>query len=833
MAMASVERASVEFVGIAKSFPGVQALSGVDLTLQSGRIHALVGENGAGKSTLLGIIAGIHQPDSGEMRFRGRPVRWSNPAEARRAGIVIVHQEVELFPDLSVAENVGWLSGMPTRRFGLVDWSELHRRTETALKAVGERLSPRTLAGELSPAQRQMVEIAAAICQSASLLIFDEPTSSLSDAESRTLFTHIRGFRDQGSTVVYVSHRLEEVFALADDLTVLRDGMVVWSGPVAATSPDEVIQHMVGRRYAEAPPRISRPTADPQSVRFRCHEVSANDGSCRNASLEVRAGEILCLYGLIGSGRTEWAQVVLGLRAGSARCEIDGQPAAARRPEAWAKRGLVYVPEDRFGQGLCRGQSVRFNAAMASWRAMSVGFWLPWWRESALARRVIERFGVRCASANQPIATLSGGNQQKVILGRWWVREPAVLILDEPTRGVDVAAKRQIHDEIRRFADAGRAVIVISSDLPEVVALADRVGVFREGQLVAVHDAPVDAHRIATAALPSSDPIQGTERDQVARPATKAKLRGLVRNLPREAGLLLVLLVLIGILEIRTDRFLTQAALGNLLSDSILLGCVACGAALVIIAGGIDISLGSLMALSAAIAGGWWQQGAAWPAVFALAVLVGTTGGLTNALLAYGGRIHPIVVTLGTMSVYRGLTRWWLPQDIHIPGSARNALFGEGDVLPPVIWFGLGGWLALSGFLSNSLFGRRLFAVGGRPEAARRLGLSPTRTAVAAYALQGAFAGLGGILFLARSGSLQPTSYEDKTLQAISAVVVGGVAITGGRGSMLGVLLGCALLVLLTMACHYLRLSTDWQQAVTGAVLVLAVLSDRAWRRSE
>ncbi len=822
----------VELIRVTKLFPGVRALAGIDLAFQAGRIHAVVGENGAGKSTLLGILAGIDRPDSGELRFRGRPVTWTGPVHARRAGVVIVHQEVELFPELSVAENVGWLSQMPTRRFGWVDWRELHRRTQQALLAVGEALSPNIPAHELSPARRQMVEIAAAICQEATLMIFDEPTSSLSEAESQALFAHIRRFRDQGVGIIYVSHRLEEVFTLADDLTVLRDGSVVWSGPAAATTPDEVIRHMVGRDPIEARIGERYPSGVPAAVLFRCSDVTAEDGSCRGISLEVRAGEILSLYGFIGAGRTEWAQVVLGLRSGSGQCELDGRPLTRPSPEKWARRGLVYVPEDRLLQGLCRGQSIRFNVALASWRALARGLWLPFWRETALARRIIERFDVRCASPNQSIATLSGGNQQKAILGRWWVREPSVILLDEPTRGVDVGAKQQIHEEIRRLADSGRAVVVISSELPEVLALGDRVGVFREGRLVRIFDSCVTAGQIATEALPRTDEVE-IKPATVARRLETITKRWRYRILPREAGLLLVLLVLIGILQFRTGRFVTAATLGNLFSDSILLGFVAWGAALVIIAGGIDISLGSLMAISAAIAGTWWQRGGPWPAVFALAILIGAAGGLTNALLAYGGRIHPIVVTLGTMSVYRGLTRWWLPQDIHIPGSARGVLFGEAEAVPPLIWLGLGSWLILTWVLSHTLFGRSLFAVGSRPETARRLGLRPARIALAAYTIQGALAGLAGILFLARSGSLQPTSYDDKTLQAISAVVVGGVAITGGRGSLVGVMLGCVLLILLTMACQYLQLSTDWQQAVTGAVLVIAVLSDRAFRSGE
>jgi rhamnose transport system permease protein len=296
-------------------------------------------------------------------------------------------------------------------------------------------------------------------------------------------------------------------------------------------------------------------------------------------------------------------------------------------------------------------------------------------------------------------------------------------------------------------------------------------------------------------------------------------------------ALLAIIVLLSALLRFKTGSFLAASTLGNLMSDSVLLGCVAAGAGLVILAGGIDISLGSLMALSAAVAGTLWERGTPWPAVIAVALLVGAGGGFVNAGLAHLGRIHPIVVTLGTMSVFRGLTRWWMQQDIQIPGATRNVLFGEGQAAPPVVWLGAGFFMLLALMLNRTMFGRSLFAVGGNAAAARRVGLSPARVCLKVFTLQGALAGLAGILFLARSGSLQTTSYEDKTLQATSAAVVGGVAITGGRGSILGVVLGCVLLVLLTMACQFLRLSTDWQQAAVGSVLVIAVTVDALWRR--
>lgn len=818
----------VELIGISKSFPGVVALADVHLALRSGHIHALVGENGAGKSTLINILSGALAPDSGIVQVLGRSVRFSHVSLARRAGIVTVHQEVDLFAELSVAENVGLLTGLPTNHLGWIDWREQRRRTQAALNAVGENMSPDTPAGRLTPAQRQMVEIAAAVSQSARVLILDEPTSSLSAAEAQTLFGHLRRFRDQGAAILYVSHRLEEVFALADDVTVLRDGRHVWHGEVANTSTSDLIQKMVGREVVKRQGDTETRRHGERKVLFRCERLTAADGTCSDVSLAVRGGEILGLYGLIGAGRTEWAQTVFGLRPmASGTVLINGAALRPRWPGSMVRRGLAYVPEDRLRQGLCRGLSVRANAALALLRELAVGPWLPATREMNVARRVVERLGVRLFALTQVIGTLSGGNQQKIVLGRWLECEPKILILDEPTRGIDVGAKDEIHAQIRALAEQGRAVILISSDLSEVLANCDRIGVFRGGRLVQTLTATgATAAEVAALALPEAVEPTAPAGAHRSKKADRAPTQ-----MPRESALLVLILVLGSILGFRADGFLSVANLGDLAASAALLGFCAAGVAIVILAGGVDISLGSLMALSAAIAGGYWEKGVALPVVLLLAIGVGALGGALNAGVTLVGRVHPIVVTLGAMSVYRGLTLWWLERNILIPGQARNILFGEGQFLPPVLWLGAGFFVFLGVVLNRTVFGRWLVAVGGNAAAARRVGIRTSLVWLGAFSAQGALAGLAGVIYLARSGNLQPTSYEDKTLEAVAAAVVGGVAITGGRGSVLGVALGCLFLVMLGPACQFLQVSIMWQRTLVGAVLVVAVTVDALWRR--
>jgi ABC-type sugar transport system ATPase subunit/ribose/xylose/arabinose/galactoside ABC-type transport system permease subunit len=853
--------AFVELEKIRKSFPGVIALDDVSLALQPGRIHGLVGENGAGKSTLINLLSGVLQPDAGQIRVAGHALRLADPLAARRAGIVAVHQEADLFPDLSVAENMALEQGLAAG--GPLAWVSrraLRERAGAALATIGEEIPPMASARDLSPAQRQLVEIAAAVSQSARLLILDEPTSSLSQSEVEVLFGHLRRLRERGTAILYVSHRLEEIFALADEVTVLRDGRHVWTGPTAATTAAQLVARMVGRAKsgpaeerrtngAELPgvaeeaaalraqaasaitshPRFGTSAQPPGPVVFSCRNLTAADGSFRDVSLDVRAGEVVGIYGLVGAGRSEWAQALFGLRAlAGGEVRLEGTLVVPTGPGQMVRHGLAYVPEDRLRQGLCRGLAVQANVVLASLRELACGLWLPRAAEALQTRSAIERLAIRLRSPGQPAGTLSGGNQQKVVLGRWLEREPKVLVLDEPTRGVDVGAKAEIHALVRRLAAEGRGVVLISSELPEILAESDRVAVFRDGRLAAVLDPrSASAGEVAALALPS----------QAARPETGRRTNGTSTRLRpagagflREGFLLLVLLALVGVLAWRTERFLEVQNLRNLVTDAALLSFCAVGAGLVILAGGIDISIGALMLLSAAVAGRLWEQGQAMPVVIAVAILIGGLGGLLNAALSLAGRIHPIVVTLGTWSLFRGLTAWRMQENVLISGTARGWMEEVALGLPVVAWCGLvlvgTAWL----LLRHTVGGRALYALGSNPAAAHRVGIERGRVWLAAFTLQGVLVGLAGLLYLARSGGLQRTSYDEKTLEAIAAAVVGGVAITGGRGSVGGVALGCLLLVTLPHIGIFLGVATTWHRTLVGAVLVLAVTLDLLWR---
>ncbi len=475
----------LRLTGVHKSFAGVQALRGVDFEVRPGEVHALLGENGAGKSTLIKTIAGVHKPDLGELFWEGQPVTLNNPRDAQRLGIDTIYQELSLYPELTVAENI-FMGHAPRRRVGpfrVMDWEAMFRRAQGLLTDLDAAdLDVRRKVGTLSVGNRQRVEIAKALSLNAKLLIMDEPTAALTETDVEQLFRITRLLRERGVGVVYISHKLGEVFALADRVTVLRDGGYIGTKSVADTSEGELISMMVGRTIGALFPKQEAEVGD---VVLELRNLT-REPYTRRVSLKLRAGEIVGLAGLVGSGRSETAQVVFGiLPAQSGEILVQGAPVTIRDPAGAVSHGIAYVPEDRGTQGLIRQMTVRENVSLAVLRSVARGGFIDVGRETALAQDAIHRFGIRAYGPEQPVGKLSGGNQQKVVVGKWLASDPKVLIIDEPTRGVDVGAKAEIHRLISQLAaERGLAILMISSELPEILGMSDRILVMRGGRVV-------------------------------------------------------------------------------------------------------------------------------------------------------------------------------------------------------------------------------------------------------------------------------------------------------------------------------------------------------------
>ena len=470
---------AIRFEAVSKRFPGALALSDVSLSVATGSCHALCGENGAGKSTLGKLLAGIHRPDSGRVLLQGREVRFATPRDALIAGVGMVHQELAGCAQLSVAENL-CLAQLPARN-GLVDRKALEDRAEAMLAELGVRLELRRPLGELPLASRQLVQIAQAVGQGARVIVFDEPTSSLSQREAEALYALIGRLQQRGVTCLFVSHRMAEVFRLCDTVSVLRDGRHVATRPVALVSEPELVRLMIGRPLGEYLPR-------PEGHRLGDvvleAEALASPRCFTDVSFGLRAGEVLGLAGLVGAGRSELAQALFGLRRATGRIRIGGRETAIRRPADAVDSGLGLVPEDRKREGIVPGASWVHNLSLAALPRLTRLSWIRRRQERALATEYRKRLRIAVPSRDAPAAALSGGNQQKLLLARWLAARCRVLILDEPTRGVDIAAKAEIHALIGELAAQGTAILLISSELPELLSLSDRILVLRKGRLV-------------------------------------------------------------------------------------------------------------------------------------------------------------------------------------------------------------------------------------------------------------------------------------------------------------------------------------------------------------
>ena len=469
-----------ELSGISKRFAATQALDDVSLDLLPGEVHALVGENGAGKSTLVKIMAGVHQPDSGAIRLDGEAVQIHGPAHARALGIAVVHQEPRLFPDLTVAENV-FIGHAPSGRFGSIDWGATRRAAQALFDELDVQFDVGAPVRGLSMADQQLIEIAKSLSVDARVLILDEPTASLSAHEVERLFAIVRRLRDRGVSVLFVSHRLDEVFILCDRATVFRDGRHVVTTPTKELTTADLVRHMVGRTVSLFP-KVETPIGD---VLLEVEGLT-RVGVFRDVGFSVRAGEIVGFAGLVGAGRTEVARVLFGIdQRDAGEIRLGGTPVSFASPSAAMHAGIAYLPEDRHQEGLVLDFSIAQNVTLPILPRLFPRLLVNASRERAVAQDQTEQFNVRMTGVDQLVGALSGGNQQKVVLAKWLASGPTILILDEPTRGIDIGAKVEVHRIISELAASGLGIILISSDLPEVLAMSDRILVLHEGRITA------------------------------------------------------------------------------------------------------------------------------------------------------------------------------------------------------------------------------------------------------------------------------------------------------------------------------------------------------------
>ena len=817
---------------ITKNFPGVIALDGVDFSCLKGEVHALVGENGAGKSTLMKILAGIYQPNSGELYFKGSRVETFSPQHAQRLGIGLIHQELSLLPYMSVAENI-FLGREPLRSVGLVDFSTMGKGADQILSQLDGHIDPQVMVYRLSPAQRQLVEIAKALSLNPEVMIMDEPTSSLAENELERLFEIINLLRGNGVTVIYISHRLEEILEIADQVTVLRDGKTMGTLPIQAVDRQKLIRMMVGRDIeVEAVPRQH----NPGDVLLEVKGLTRKQ-VFRDIHLEMRKGEILGLAGLVGAGRTELARAIFGadpVDAGSVL--LNGQPLTLVSPAATIEKGVALVPEDRKGEGLILAHSVRENISLPSLKKLQRMGLVDASSERKMVGQSVRNMDIQTPGVEQQVVYLSGGNQQKVVLAKWLNIGPQVIIFDEPTRGIDVGAKTEIHHMIRELADAGKAVLMISSELPEILNLSDRIVVMSGGQIageLSSNQATEESvlalayQNLAEKRASSKEKgqIQTAPASPPAVPLSQRILRRLTHLDLNSNMVFVILLALVITGMLGSDRFLSVPNLTNVLRQMVIPLLLATGQTLVILSGGIDLSVSAVVTLSNVFAAGLMMgKDERLLPVALLCLGIGLLVGAINALVVIKLRVIPIIATLGTMVIGQGIALIYTHQPIGIlPRSLYSLANASLGSLPfSTIWLTIIILLVIV-LLYRSIYGRHLYAVGGDIGVARLSGIAVERVRMVAYLLSGLLAAATGLYLTSRMGSGDPTVGPGLELDSIAAVLLGGTVLGGGRGSLMGTIAGVIVLVLVGNVFNQLGLRIWHQQVAKGIIIILAV----------
>ncbi len=831
--------------GVSMEFPGVRALDGVDFDVRPGEVHALIGENGAGKSTLVKILTGELRGYGGEVEIDGVARRLSRPGEALEAGIAVIPQELQLVSTVSVAENI-FLGREPRTRWNLIDRRALAARAAFELAALGESgVAPGTLLEHLEAGHRQLVAIARAVSRQARVLIMDEPTASLGAAEVERLERLVEGLASRGVAVVYISHRLDEVRRLARRITVLRDGRVVATRGAPGLEENEMIRLMVGREI----PRVALPP-----VLEAAPEVLKVEGLCladpdrpggfrlRDVSLSVRRGEIVGLAGLIGAGRTDFLLALAGAgeRPATGRIVLAGRDYRPSDPAAARESGLVLLPEERKAQGLFPDLSVGANVSIAALETVSRAGWIDRRKEREAASRRMSQTGVRAASPQAAIATLSGGNQQKAILARCLFASPSVLLLDEPTRGIDLAAKADVYGLLQRLAADGFGIVLCSSEMSEILTQCHRIAVFREGRVVAElsRDEATEERILAAAAGADAEgkPAGAGRSDNPPGDPPSFRRRAVSRlaRLSSALGLAAVVLLSVVFSPVRGGRpvFLDLGNLTDILRQVAEKGILAVGMTAVIVTGGIDLSVGSILALAATLAASLWMHAGWGLAATALAVLAaGGLCGAINGIAAARWGLQPFIATLATMSAARGVARYVsggtaIPLGFGAQGAPESVRRIGGVLVPyvpvPALVF-VASVAVMHLYLSRTRGGRYLYAIGDNAAAARLSGVRVRWHKTLVYVISGVLAALAGLIHCAQLEQGNPNDGVAYELDAIAAVVIGGTSLMGGVGTVGGTLLGVLIIGVINNSMGLNNVDANLQLILKGVLILGAV----------
>jgi ribose transport system ATP-binding protein len=830
--------------GITKRYGGVTALANVDFSCSLGTIHAVVGENGAGKSSLMKIIAGVVRPDEGQIYLEDHPVQFTSPAEAARLGITCIFQELSLLPDLSVSDNISIAD--PPKRFGLIDRRRQRRTAEEVLRQIGcPDIHPDERVKDLPLSRQQMVEIAKALVRNPRLVIMDEATSALTARDVEQLYRIIRGMRDRGVAVLYISHRMPEISAIADICSVFRNGKHIDTFPMASRTTAEIVPMMIGRELARAYPAKVNTSDSATRANSGRHQPQTGplleiknlgwSNVLRGISLRLAAGETVGLGGLDGQGQSELLLALFGvLRGLGGEVLVDGRRLAIEHPrQAKApKIGLALIPQDRQTEGLLLPMSIEDNLVLAAASDLSKYGVIDRAKERSATNQAVAKLQILANDLAAPVRTLSGGNQQKVVIGKWLLKKPRILLLNDPTRGIDVGTKQELYRLMRELAQAGLGILFYSTDYEELIGMCDRVVVCYGGKLIRELSGPdLNEHNLITASLNLGESSGAAESEsiEINRPKTPV-WQNLNRFWKRNAGpalSFLVFAVMFILFASQQSNGLSTNVLTSVSNKGAVLGYVAIAQTLVILTGGFDLSVGMVMTMASCLASVILNGSAGQTALGALAVLAsGLLAGIINAVIVVLGRIQPIIATLATGAIYFGIALWLRPS----PGGSIN------EDLSNALTYDVGGvpttfllLLATVAFIwwpfRNSVLGRNCYALGSSERAAYMSGLAIGRARFAAYSLAGLLAATGGLLLslISLSGEASASQGGFYTLNSIAAVAIGGTSLFGGSGGIIGSICGALVLRTISDLLFVFNAPALWQPLFQGLILLGAV----------
>lgn len=811
---------------ISKNFSGVAALTDVSLEVKAGEVHALLGENGAGKSTLMNVASGTLQPDAGAIEILGQQITNLTPHQANELGLAIVHQHPAVLPDLTIAENI--LISVPEKLLQTEGSTEKTMRK--ILDEFGFTASLRDRVETLTVAQQHLLDLAKAFALNPKVLILDEPTAPLGQESVEILFDRIRKIATTGTAVVYITHRLAEVRELANRVTILRDGKSRGTSNVSEVTDNDIMTMIVGRQFESTFPPKHTAFADDREF-IKIENLSSPD--FHEVSMAAKKGEIVGISGIVGNGQSQLMRSLAGLDAHKGKIIVNGKEVGNK--ELLLK--TAYLPADRHGEGLMMTLSVRENVSVSALSRFNQGLFISRKREDKVVMESLRELDVKAPSMDSAVSALSGGNQQKIVMSRSLLSEPIMIVADEPTQGVDVGARVEIYRILRNVADSGIPVIVNSSDTKELEGLCDHVYVMSRGHIVESLEGDKVTEENMVAAAIRSTALKRQEIDDAVATSQKRTFRKILQSdfVPP-----VVLTGMIGFLALyifsKNNLYFGSYNINAVLGLGTGLGFIALGQTIVLMTGGIDLSVGPASGVLLVVASFFVNDGKSFWIIalgFILIPIVAVVIGLANGSLIRFAKFTPVAGTLTVYIALIGIGFLLRPAaGGYINTRVTDVLLMKIGPFPDAFVLLTVAAILLEIALRKTKWGVQLRASGSNEESARRLGVNINRTILGAYIASALFAGLGAIIFMGLIGVGDPTQGTTYTLQSITAVVLGGTSLLGGRGSFIGALLGSVLMVQVLNACVFLNLSQTWQYLFQGLLIVLAALSYTLTRTS-